>query len=38
MSASSRSTPFRVSGHKAILLRMTMVLVLGMAIALPLLA
>lgn len=38
MSASSRSAPFRGSGQKAVLLRMMMVLAIGMAIALPLLA
>ncbi len=38
MPASPRSVSFRVSGQKAVLLRMAMVLTIAMAIALPLLA
>ena len=38
MSASSRAAPFRVSAQRAILMRMMVVLAIGMAIALPLLA
>jgi hypothetical protein len=38
MPAPSRSAPLRVSGQKAVLLRMLMVLTIAMAIALPLLA
>jgi hypothetical protein len=38
MPASPRSVSFRVSGQKAVLGRMLVVLILGMAIALPLLA
>lgn len=38
MTASSRAAPLRVSAQRAILMRLMMVLAIGMAIALPLLA